>query len=355
MEQTLDCNYTFFSELRTAPDLAGRPLSHETIGGDLGALVDEAFVSGILAEQLPAAPDSVHVAVEPVWSNEPIAKSIAVRIEAESNGKRHVHECKFDRGGWVRRATGHVTQLREEGTVSDEDTVYPVILAEPEGNGSSLSETTAESGNKTAVAPLHSPTIVEQSLEDFGVRCLGSGSLVPDRPVLVNNRMVDEILRVTEEASIAETGGAALGKMIRLARPLPGTHTRIVTILSAIVVDQRHAGEVVRVTFSPEALAEADEIAHTRGAGESVLTVFHSHGWGTGCGNCNQSEHCGLPECTRLSLDDYTVLESLFPGKATVMPIAGRKFGAPGQRPVLELHAWRGGAMRPIRWQTYED
>ena len=89
------------------------------------------------------------------------------------------------------------------------------------------------------------------------------------------------------------------------------------------------------------------------GSGERVLTVFHSHGWGTGCSECNQREQCALPECTLVSLDDYRVLETLFPSKATLLPIAGRKLGASGRRPVLEMHAWRGGSVRPIRWRTF--
>jgi len=59
--------------------------------------------------------------------------------------------------------------------------------------------------------------------------------------------------------------------------------------------------------------------------------------------------------CTEVSLDDYQVLESMLPGKATLMPIAGRKLGAPGRRPVLEIHAWNGGKMLPIAWQRYAE
>jgi hypothetical protein len=143
--------------------------------------------------------------------------------------------------------------------------------------------------------------------------------------------------------------------MIRLPEPLPGTQTRTVTILSATVVDNRHVGEVSKFTFSPEALAEADKISRIRDAGETVMTAFHTHGWGSSCGNCNQNEGCPLTQCTQLSVQDYEVLESLFPGKATLMPIAGRKLGAEGRRPVLEIHAWRGGQMRPLRWQQYRD
>ena len=86
-----------------------------------------------------------------------------------------------------------------------------------------------------------------------------------------------------------------------------------------------------------------------------MLTAYHSHGWGTGCDECNNSAECALPSVGLVSGDDYEVLESLFPSKATVMPISGRRLGAPGKRPVLEIHAWSGGAMRPAGWRTYTD
>ena len=95
--------------------------------------------------------------------------------------------------------------------------------------------------------------------------------------------------------------------------------------------------------------------ADLRGLGETVVTVVHSHGWSTECGKCNENANCPLAECTLVSLSDYQVLETLFPGKGTVMPIVGRRLGAPGKQPVLALHAWRGGEMRPLRFQRYAD
>ena len=205
------------------------------------------------------------------------------------------------------------------------------------------------------IPPLQPPAITEQSLDEFGVRELGDGELCPDRPVLVNERMLEEILTHTEEAGSEETGGGTLGKMIRLDRPLPGTTTRVVTVLSASLVDERHDGAVARITFDPAALQEAAQVAQLRAKGETVLTAFHTHGWGTECGRCNQSATCAIPSASHVSLDDYEVLGCLFPSKATLMPIAGRKLGAPGTRPVLEIHAWRGGKMVSIPWKTYRD
>ena len=146
-----------------------------------------------------------------------------------------------------------------------------------------------------------------------------------------------------------------LGKMIRLDEPLSGTSTRVVTVLTASLMDDRHVGELARFTFDPEALHEAAHIAVLRDRDEVVLTAFHSHGWGTDCKRCNQSAECGLPQASYVSLDDYQVLESLFPSKSTVMPIAGRRLGARGDRPVLEMHAWRAGRMTSIPWRTYAD
>ena len=135
--------------------------------------------------------------------------------------------------------------------------------------------------------------------------------------------------------------------------PLPGTTTRLATLPTACLFDPRHAGEPARVTLDPKALVEAARVADLRGRGERVVTATHSHGWGTGCDNCNERA-CSLPSCTTVSVDDYVVLESLFPSKSTLLPIAGRKLGAPGRRPVLEVHAWRGGQVLPIPWRRFD-
>jgi hypothetical protein len=202
--------------------------------------------------------------------------------------------------------------------------------------------------------PLASPPVVDESLESLGVRKLGAGSLVADRPVLVNRRVVEDGIRRCIEAGVNEIGGAVLGSLVRLAEPLPGTTTRIVTVLSTIVEDPRHVGQPLRFNFSPEGLAEAARIGDLRGMGETVQTVFHTHGWGSNCNNCNQSATCALAECNP-SLQDYQLLETLLPSKTTLMPIAGRKLGEAERRPVLQLFAWRGGELKAIRFQEYED
>jgi hypothetical protein len=205
------------------------------------------------------------------------------------------------------------------------------------------------------VPMLAPPVLRATSLEQAGIRSLGEGSLTAERPVLVSAKMVQEVLHWTADAGAAEIGGATLGQLIVLPQPLPGTRTRVVTVLSACVRDHRHAGEVGLFTFSPEALDEATRIAELRGLGETVITAFHSHGWGSRCGNCNQNPRCPLPDATQLSLRDYELAESLFPSKATLLPVAGRQLGAPGQRPVLTIHGWNGGRMTPFRWQQYHE
>src|SRR6185369_7390148 len=120
--------------------------------------------------------------------------------------------------------------------------------------------------------------IVDQPLSELGVARFGDGSLEPDRPVLVNNRLVEEVIAQCESSGPTETGGAVLGQTARLSKPLPGTRTRMVTVLTAMLNDPRHTGNLTRFHISPEALIAADQIAALRGRGEFVITVAHTHG-----------------------------------------------------------------------------
>ncbi len=335
--------FELFTELSLDPELGATPLHRESVQPDLAELVEEAFVGAVLADALPADVDGVRVAVTPAWDQEPRAEALNVRI-TEDGGEGRSFTQRFETGRWMRRAQETTWQLVEAGRLEEGVRTYVHLLAEGRVDSPPLD-----------LPQLQAPTITEQSLDEFGVRELGDGELCPDRPVLVNERMLEEILSHTEEAGANETGGGTLGKMIQLDEPLPGTSTRIVTLLSASLVDKRHDGTVARITFDPAALQEAAQVAQLRAMGETVLTAFHTHGWGTDCGRCNQNTTCALPSASLVSLDDYQVLECLFPSKATLMPIAGRKLGALGTRPVLEIHAWRGGRMVSIPWRTYRD
>ena len=337
---TVQCGHRIFCELRKNGTRGTQTLHHEDATGDLDDMIDETYQRAILSEAW--SPDDSAVLnfnIVPSFSEPPLLS--AIEVEMHANGEL-VYKQKCESGRWVRRAVQLISQLREEGSLEADQTAYLCVAAGADPNGVALD-----------IASLPGLTIVDGTLESCGIQALGEGGVAPDRPVLLSGRMIDEIVDWTFEAGEVEIGGATLGKIVRLPEPLPGTHTRIVTVLSTSLLDQRHQGEVNRVSFSPEALAAAAEIADLRGQGETVMTVFHSHGFGAACGNCNQSERCALTECTKLSCDDYRVIESMFPSKSTLMPVSGRKLGAPGQRPVLEVHAWRGGKLQPIRYRRY--
>ncbi len=353
MPVDLDCPYTFAMELGVLPAMehaegqapaAFTPLHHEDITADLADPVEEAFVGGVLADRIDPGSGSVAVTVQPVWNVEPVVDRI--RIVVNPNGSPGAYAAEFKEGRWTRRLSATLRRLRTEKVLGEEEKVYARLVALHDPSNAS---------HAIALPPLQAPEITDQTLADVGVRALGAGELDPDRPILVNRRAVDEILERTVAAGTSEIGGGMLGKIVRLPEPVAGARSRVVTVLSAGVPDVRHEGAPGRLSFSPDALIDAACMADLRGLGESVLTVYHSHGWGTGCDECNHNAACVLPSVGLVSGDDYEVLESLFPSKATLMPIAGRKLGAPGKRPVLEIHAWSGGAMRPTCWRTYSD
>lgn len=343
MQIVVTKKHNYVQELRRESTLSGVPLHSAPAEQDVAELVDETFTRGLLAERLPLEPDTLEIQIEPTWIQEPVAGSVEITLAAHVNGSTMRYAQKYRVGRWYRDAQQQTLCLREEGTLGQEETAYSMLLA-----------LAAEQPTPVKLGPFQTPQIAAQSLADCGVGTLGSGQLLTDRPVLVNRQFVADAVRRCLEADTHETGGAVLGKIVRLDRPLSGTHTRIVTILSASVDDHRHVGETHRFAFDPTALAEAAQIAQLRGLGETVQTVYHTHGWKNSCGNCNQHTQCPLAEAIP-SLLDYQLIESLFPSKTTLMPIAGRKLGEPGRRPVLRIHGWRGGQLQPITWQEYSD
>jgi len=341
-DSTVQCelvqDHRLYLELRTEPELTAPAVIRLDVTSDASDLVVEAYDRLVLAGKLAGDEPQISAKIEPKWLDaEPAVDSLEVVLNAGDGSHERV---KCESGKWVRRALEIAQELRAEGSISEEQTCYRSLIAE-------------RGDTPVDVRPpmLQPPVAADMTLEEAGVMKLGEGSLMHDRPVLVNRRYEEEILQRTKEAEMNETGGATLGKIIRLPEPLPGTQTRIVTVLMASVCDGRHTGDSTTFNFSPDALAEAAQIAAI--SGRSVLNCWHTHGWG--CGECNQKETCGLAQATFVSPSDYQVAENLFPAKSSLMPIAGRKAGAAGTEPVLVIHGWRGGMLRPLRWQRYED
>lgn len=302
-------------------------------------LVDEVFADGVLSGRLPDRYDDAEAAVAPVWTEGDAVGEleVAVRVRAAGREHRHGYRCTAER--WSRTAEVRRQALVAAGRLAEEETLRWSVTARRDGEPSCR-----------RLPPLSVPPWVDGPLEEHGIRLPPEWSPDPARPVLLERRLVLEILQGTMDGGYNEAGGAVLGKIVRLPEPLPGTETRLVTVLTAGVSDGRHRGTPGRLHFDPQALIDAAAEARRRGRGESVLTAWHSHGWSAGCRHCQRPD-CPLPHVGQVSVDDYRVLESLFPSKATLMPIAGRLPGADGDRPALIVYRWHGGVLRPLVWE----
>lgn len=339
MDITVINRHRWRLELRDRPDLTGLPLASRDVTDDLGDAIDEAITNGFLGEYLPAETPHVLARIAPRFKTSPVVERLDVALGPPDGDPRVT--LPFTSGAWHRWSQRTASQLREEGTLAQEQPVYQLLLALP------------EAGDVPIPLPaLRAPEVREATLESCGVRQLLDGELTPDRPVLVSRRFEEDAIEQCERYQRVEIGAAALGRTVRLPEPLPGTRTRVVTLLSTLLFDERHRGDEAQFHFDPAALAEAQRMCDLRAQDESIITVFHTHGWG--CGECNQKTLCPIAEA-KPSLQDYQLLATLFPGKSTLMPIAGRKSGDVSRRPVLQVYAWRTGQMRPIRWQRYDD
>lgn len=331
----LRCAHEFHLELRRG-SRGGDVLARRSASEDVTDLVDEACTAAAMADELDLAAGPLRAVVEVGFGEGEQVRTLDITVTDARGGR---HQRRVTDGRWTRRAAALVEAREVE--VADGTQVYAVL--------------TAVAGAGPRPPRLQPLLVTDGTLADFGVRDVVAGPLHPSRPVLVCERVSEEILAHTERAGAREVGGCMLGALVRLGEPLPGARTRIVTLLSACLADERHVGAAASLQFDPQAMAEAVEMAALRGLGERPLTVFHSHGWGTDCGNCNQKDTCALPSCEHVSLDDYQVVEAMFPCKTTVFPIAGRRLGAAGRRPVLAMHAWQGGRLAPIPFSLFRD
>jgi hypothetical protein len=344
VDVALQSNRDVFLEL-WLDQSGGAPIYRECVTDDLPGLAEEVYIRAVLAESIPRDSCLVRAEIGFDFSEPPFLSGLHAMLAVRANGVLQTHSERVGLDRWSRTASAACLALIAEGKVAKDSPVYRAMSAVPSQRPLVLLET----------PPIEQPAIVSRDvLGDCGVRQLGEGSLDPARPVLVNQRMLEDMLQRTEHAGQAETGGAVLGKMVRLQQPLPGTTSRIVTILAVALADGRHVGDHTSFRFSPDALAEAAQIAKIRNVGERVLTVWHSHGWGPNCSDCRK-ETCPLPAAHQVSPDDYTLLTSLFSSKATLLPIAGRSQGTQIGRPIVCIHHWLGGIVRPLRWQHYEE
>ena len=247
MNIVVGCQYEFIHELRYGAELDSVPLYSETVTDDVADLIEETYVRGVLSEILPLEIDTLQVAVQPIWQHEPVVAAIRISLAAFRNGSALTAVSQdFARGRWVRTANAVAIRKHEQGELAEGQAVQRVLLAMKRRNPPAV-----------RLRPLAPPPFADQSLEACGVRPLGAGSLVADRPVLVNQRLAADAIRCCEQAGTTETGGAVLGKIVRLRDPLPQTTTRFATLLSMVVEDPRHVGAPLSFTFSLEGLAEA--------------------------------------------------------------------------------------------------
>jgi len=284
MRVELEMDYRLQCELRTSADLTGAPLASRDVTEDLADLIDEAIVSEVLADRLPADIEQIQVRLEPIWHEAPLVSSLRLELHGVSSSGGAVgsagpradvarYECTA--GRWSRWALRQLAQLREEGTVAATQPIYSMLLAVPDRHGAPM-----------PLPVMALPIIPDATLDECGVVSIGTEEWTPDRPLLVGRRFEQEAIERCMEAGTRETGAAVVGRVVRLTEPLAGSVSRIVTLFSDLAFDARHIGSADRFDFHPAALVEAQRICELRGMGESVLTVFHSHGWG--CGDCNQ-------------------------------------------------------------------
>ncbi len=153
-----------------------------------------------------------------------------------------------------------------------------------------------------------------------------------DHAVFIEPQVLDDALRLADEAGDSETGGVLFGI---LQRDASGRITLRVTFLCPA---EGGRGGRSSFTFTPQTWSTAQDALTARAAGEMMVGSFHSHP--DFCKNCEPERQA---VCTMrrpfFSDDDVSLHESVFPAAYSVGLLASHD----GSSFIPSLWGWRNG------------
>lgn len=160
-----------------------------------------------------------------------------------------------------------------------------------------------------------------------------------DFPVLIPQRVLEELEALTRAAGGIETGGVLIGRLVRdaLAR-------EIAVEVTALIAAEHTQAKSVSLTFTPETWAAVDAAVDLRRRGEIALGWAHSHpvhAWDI-CKNCRPEQRavCALRK-PFLSSDDLTLNRAVFSRAFNVALLASHDAFVE-----FALFGWREGVVR---------
>ena len=161
-----------------------------------------------------------------------------------------------------------------------------------------------------------------------------------DPPVIIPQRVISQMEKLTLDAGELETGGVLIGRLLRDAEA-----GRIAVQITALIPARETRATSANLTFTPETWSAVDAAISLRGSDEIVLGWAHSHpvfAWKDLCAKCPPEERavCSLRK-PFLSQEDLVLHRAVFYRAFMIALLASRDTAIE-----TALFGWRGGLVR---------
>jgi len=312
-------------------------LGQASIEADWVPAIEWTRLAAIRRGELPLEGFTAAACVEPLWDREigePRITGFQVKIPRD--GRRPI-QAIFPTTYFRALAAEASAYFVEQGRLAEGEIFRYAVAAYPRSARASDSDPqTTELLPKLQVHP--------GALKECLRRAVPVGIVdAQDLPVFFPPRVLEEAEQLTCAHSGIETGGVLIGRL----RRDPDVPELFLEVTAQIPL--RVAGEMTRLSFTPERWSEVEAAIALRGGEETYLGYWHSHPVQAWCRD-KQRDCCpqNLPAC-RLARDyfsreDRAVLRVAFPRAYSLGLVVN---DAPLNQLTFSLFGWRRGLIEP--------
>lgn len=291
----------------------GEPV-HLPLGGPLQRGVEalhwRSFVAGNRGEMEP-------VRVSPRWSDlgEPVVEAIIVETGAGSVSMS------------AKRLFAPVARRESARLIESEE------LEAGASHGFVVTASPANGTQQPRVFHLDDYPVSDECVEADGEIIDVDFAADGEFPVRISPQVLEDAMRLADQAGDAETGGVLFGRLVRESAS------------GGVLLDVTHLwpasgghGDGASFTFTPETWSMAQDALTSRAAGEIMVGSYHSHP--DFCDKCppERQSVCAMRR-PFFSEDDVKLHESVFPAAYSVGLLASHD----GTRYIPSLWGWREG------------
>lgn len=265
---TMSCeNFHYFADVRRAN--GGGSLGRYLLNLDLDPVIEWGRFIGLRRWLDPTLAAEASIRVHPHWEAQAGEHRVkALRVTARADRVAPV-SADIPIGYFQRSVRRLAASLVSQGRLAARELFDCSILAFPTSGAAAVAPS-----DQFAIEVVPTPmTLTPGSLSEEREKSVPFGSVDCDLiPVFVPQEILQELLRMTEEANTLETGALLLGRTY-----LDSRQKELFVKITAQIPAHHVLSESTRITLTAETWAAAAAALELRRSDERLISWFHSH------------------------------------------------------------------------------